>query len=68
MKQYWILCALGVFIFFLPFLGFPSAWKTVFLFIAGLAVSALSLSCIIKSRAENRGETSDNEHGTDHAK
>ncbi len=62
MLQYWTLFGLGVFIFFLPFLGFPPAWKTVFLFIAGFAVSALSLFCIVKNRARNENEISYDEN------
>ncbi|MDP3725946.1 MAG: hypothetical protein Q8R36_01985 [bacterium] len=62
MRSYWALFAFGVFIFFLPFLGFPPAWKTAFLFIAGFAISVLSLSCIVKNRARNENEISYDEN------
>lgn len=50
MRYYATLFALGLIIFFLPFLGFPPAWKNTFLFVAGFAISAITFSFIIKSR------------------
>ena|GEM_PF-2660235 len=50
MHKHWTLFALGVIIFFFPFLGFPPEWKTIFLFIAGFAVAAISLSFIMLSK------------------
>ena len=50
MKQYFTLFGFGVLIFFLPFLGFPSSWKTAFLFIAGLVISGISLSFVMRER------------------
>lgn len=50
MRQYWILFVCGALIFFLPFLGFPSSWKTAFLFVAGIVISGIAVSFIIKER------------------
>ena len=61
MRPYFTLLVFGILIFFLPFLGFPSSWKTVFLFLAGLVISGIALSRILTMRAfhphENREDT-----------
>ena len=66
MRQYWILFTCGALIFFLPFLGFPSSWKTVFLLIIGLVISSIALSFIIKERALRRDSENQNQSATPH--
>lgn len=34
---------LGIFLFIIPFLGFPSFWKTFFVCVSGLTLVALSI-------------------------
>jgi len=51
MQKQWILFILGVIIFLFPFLGFPPEWKTVFLFIIGFVIMAISLSFVMKERS-----------------
>ena len=34
---------LGIFIFVIPFLGFPSSWKTTLIILSGLTLIALSI-------------------------
>ncbi len=34
---------LGIFIFIIPFLGFPGSWKTAFIIISGIALIFLSV-------------------------
>lgn len=54
MKQYWILFTFGALVFFLPFLGFPSSWETAFLFIAGVVISGIAVSFILKERTAHQ--------------
>ncbi len=42
---------LGIFIFIIPFLGFPSAWKIVMTCIAGIAVILMSLKVSIPKKS-----------------
>lgn len=34
---------IGIFVFIIPFLGFPSSWKTFFTIIAGLSLMVVSI-------------------------
>lgn len=34
---------LGIFIFIIPFLGFPSSWKTIFIVVSGVVLVLMSL-------------------------
>jgi len=42
---------LGIFIFLLPFLGFPSSWKTIFLVIAGLTLISWSVTVVLPRKS-----------------
>lgn len=41
---------IGIFIFLIPFLGFPSSWKTFFTIVAGLFLAVSSLKITLPKR------------------
>lgn len=44
MSKRQILGAIGIWVIILPFLGFPSSWKTVLLVLTGMGICALAYS------------------------
>lgn len=60
MRNHWTLFALGLFIFFLPFLGFPLAWKTAFLLVSGGVICTIALSFIIEERKSRMSNDEEN--------
>ena len=42
---------LGVFIFLIPFLGFPSFWKTIFVTFSGATLVLLSVKIVIPKKS-----------------
>ena len=50
---------LGIFIFLIPFLGFPTFWKTVMITFSGLFLIAISIKIVLprkNARSKNRRE------------
>lgn len=45
---------LGIFIVLIPFLGFPSAWKTFMIVVSGLALIAFSVEITIPKKIPKR--------------
>jgi len=43
---------LGIFIFVIPFLGFPTAWKTAFIILSGLFLVGLSIKIVIPKKSK----------------
>ena len=41
---------LGIFIFLIPFLGFPTSWKTTFVIISGLVLIGLSIKITLPKK------------------
>lgn len=41
---------LGIFLFFIPFMGFPSSWKNTLVIISGLILIALSVKVVVPKR------------------
>ena len=41
---------LGIFIFLIPFTGFPTSWKTSFIIFSGLALIALSVKIVLPNK------------------
>lgn len=41
---------IGIFVFLIPFLGFPSSWKTFFVIICGLVLVGLSLKITLPKK------------------
>ncbi len=56
-----IVFVIGSILFFIPFLGFPSSWKTFFSIVSGLILISLSLSNSIKRRMTIRNLQSKSE-------
>ncbi|MBI4120947.1 MAG: hypothetical protein HY457_01690 [Parcubacteria group bacterium] len=50
MEKHWIIFALGIGTFLMPFLGFPGGWKTFFYVAFGLSISVLMLLIIARER------------------
>ncbi|MBA3733304.1 hypothetical protein H0W91_02920 [Patescibacteria group bacterium] len=48
---------LGIFIFLIPFLGLPSAWKTLCITISGLILVGLSTKIILPRKVTTRPRT-----------
>jgi len=53
MKHTKTIIALGIVVALLPFLGFPSSWKTVILAFLGLTIATLSFRLLSFSSREN---------------
>jgi len=51
--------SIGIFIFILPFLGFPSFWKTLFIILCGFALITSSLKISIPKKATKRPRRKD---------
>jgi len=49
-----IVLSIGIFLFLMPFLGFPSRWEFFFQIIFGISLVAVSFSSAIKRRAASR--------------
>lgn len=45
---------LGIFIFLIPFTGFPSSWKSAFVIVSGIALIAMSVKISLPKK-HNRG-------------
>jgi hypothetical protein len=56
-----IVFVIGSILFLIPFLGFPSSWKTFFSIVSGLILISLSLSNSIKRRMTIRNLQSKSE-------
>lgn len=41
---------LGIFIFLIPFMGFPSSWKSVFIIISGIALVLMSVKITLPKK------------------
>lgn len=51
--------SVGIFIFILPFLGFPSFWKTLFIMLCGFFLIASSLKISIPKKSAKRPRRKD---------
>lgn len=52
MSKYSIIITLAIWIIILPFLGFPSFWRTLFIFLSGLGIIVYTLA--LRSESANR--------------
>lgn len=59
-----ILIGLGVWLFVLPFTGFPQAWKTWLVALTGLGIVYLGALLLKQSRDRNRVHAAETKTGT----